>query len=70
MEASGRLGPGQELVNESIVGTRFRARIVAELTADGRPAVIPEVTGMAYRTGEHTFELHPDDPIGVGFVLR
>jgi proline racemase len=70
LAASGRLGPGQELVNESIVGTRFGARIVAEVTADGHRAVIPEVTGMAYRTGEHTFELHPDDPIGVGFVLR
>jgi proline racemase len=67
---SGRLGSGQELVNGSIVGTRFRARIVAEVTADGRPAVIPEVTGMAYRTGEHNFELDPDDPIGLGFVLR
>ena len=70
LAASGRLGSGQELVNESIVGTSFRARIVAEVTADGRPAVIPEVSGMAYRTGEHNFELDPDDPIGLGFVLR
>ena len=66
----GSLGPGQELMNDSIVGTRFTARIVAEVTSDGRQAVIPEVTGMAYRTGDHTFELAPDDPIGEGFVLR
>jgi proline racemase len=70
LAASGRLGAGRELVNESIVGTRFRARIAAEVTVDGRRAVVPEVTGMAYRTGEHTFELDPDDPLGEGFVLR
>jgi proline racemase len=70
LEASGRLRRGQELVNDSIVGTRFRARIVDEVTLDGRPALVPEVTGMAHRTGEHTFELDPDDPLGEGFVLR
>lgn len=66
----GRLDPGRDLVNDSIVGTRFHARIGDAVTVDGRQAVIPEVTGMAYRTGEHTFELDPDDPLGEGFVLR
>lgn len=41
-----------------------------ELTADGYPAVVPEVTGTAYRTGEHRFELDPADGLGIGFVLR
>jgi proline racemase len=57
-------------VHDSIVGTRFHARIVEELTADGHAAVVPEVTGMAYRTGEHRFELDPHDTLGTGFVLR
>jgi proline racemase len=70
LAARGDLRPGQELVNDSIVGSRFHARIVDETEADGRAAVVPEVTGMAYRTGEHTFELDPDDPLGIGFVLR
>lgn len=68
--ARGALRPGQELINESIVGSRFTGRIVGETTVDGRTAIIPEVTGMAYRTGEHVFELDPDDPLGEGFVLR
>jgi proline racemase/trans-L-3-hydroxyproline dehydratase len=63
-------GLGQELINESIVGTRFHARIAGEVSVEGRSAVVPEVTGMAYRTGEHTFELDRDDPLGEGFVLR
>jgi proline racemase len=70
LAATGRLTPGQTLVHDSIVGTRFSARIVDELTVAGHPAVVPEVTGMAYRTGEHTFDLDPDDGLGTGFVLR
>ncbi|MFF5205407.1 proline racemase family protein [Streptosporangium sp. NPDC000396] len=54
------------LVHESIVGTTFRAR-VAEVTEAG---IIPEVEGMAYRTGEHRFTLDPRDPVGTGFTLR
>jgi proline racemase len=37
---------------------------------DGRAAVIPQVTGMAYRTGEHVFWVDPHDPLVPGFVLR
>ncbi|MEU6251064.1 proline racemase family protein [Streptomyces sp. NPDC047043] len=70
LAATGRLKPGQTFVHDSIVGTRFHARIAGELTADGHPAVVPEVTGTAYRTGEHRFELDPTDDLGTGFVLR
>ncbi|MGW1051265.1 proline racemase family protein [Streptomyces sp. NPDC002521] len=70
LAAEGRLKRGQTLVHDSIVGTRFHARIVEELSADGHRAVVPEVTGMAYRTGEHRFELDPADDLGTGFVLR
>jgi proline racemase/trans-L-3-hydroxyproline dehydratase len=54
------------VVRESISGTAFRAR-VAGLAGHG---VVPEIEGMAYRTGRHAFELDPDDPIGTGFTLR
>jgi len=70
LASAGRLVPGQDLVHESIVGTVFRARIAAENSAAGRRSVVPEVSGMAYRTGRHEFELDPADPLGEGFVLR
>ncbi|MDP9867368.1 MULTISPECIES: proline racemase family protein [Streptosporangium] len=54
------------LTHDSIVGTSFRAW-VAEVTEEG---VVPEVEGMAYRTGEHSFSLDPRDPVGTGFTLR
>ncbi|MFI6677845.1 proline racemase family protein [Kribbella sp. NPDC050470] len=62
----GRLADGQVLRHESIVGSTFHGRVVAE--ADG--GVITEVEGEAYRTGTATFSLDPRDPLGTGFTLR
>jgi len=70
LDASGRLPRGGELVHRSIVGTEFRARVVGAADVAGRPAVVTEVEGSAYRTGRHAFELDPDDPLGTGFLLR
>jgi proline racemase len=70
LDASGRLDAGQAFNHESIVGSRFQARVLDRRVAGGRSAVIPQVTGMAYRTGEHVFSVDPDDPLIPGFVLR
>jgi proline racemase len=61
---------GSTLRHDSIVGTTFRGRIVEHVTAEGRPAVITEVEGAAYRTGAAAFTLDPRDPIATGFTLR
>jgi proline racemase len=70
LDAEGRLAPGQALVHDSIVGSRFVATVLDRVVHDGVPAVIPQVTGMAYRTGEHRFVVDPADPLVPGFVLR
>ena len=70
LAADGRLDDGRTLVHDSIVGTRFTGWVAEETVAEGRAAVVPEVRGMAYRTGEHVFVRDPDDPVGTGFVLR
>ena len=70
LDARGDLGPGQVLVHDSIVGSTFTCRVVDSLTADGHPAVIPQITGMAYRCGTSEFTLDPRDPFVAGFVLR
>lgn len=67
---SGRLGPNQVLTHDSIIGTRFIGRAREVSGGDGRHAVIPEVEGMAYKTGEHTFALEAGDPLDTGFLLR
>ena len=68
--AEGRLACGETFVHSSVIGTRFRARAIERTEVDGIAAIIPEVEGMAYRTGDHRFVLDPDDPLGPGFVLR
>jgi proline racemase len=70
LHADGRLAPGRTLTHDSIVGTTFRASVAEEVREDGRDAVVVEVRGAAYRTGEHRFVLDPRDPVGTGFVLR
>jgi len=61
---------GPTLHHESIVGSHFTGAVVATTTVAGRPAVVPQVTGLAYRTGEHIFVVDPTDPLVPGFVLR
>ena len=66
----GRLPVGATLRHDSIVGSTFRGTVLGTTVVNGRPAVLPQVTGMAYRTGEHVFTIDPYDPLVPGFVLR
>lgn len=67
----GRVGVGgPALHHESIVGSTFTGTVVGTATVGGLPAVVPMVTGMAYRTGEHRFLVDGADPLVPGFVLR
>ena len=61
---------GPTLRHESIVGSVFIGTVLSTTTEAGRPAVVPQVTGMAYPTGEHTFVIDPADPLVPGFILR
>jgi proline racemase len=70
LAGDGRLSAGGTLRHESIVGSTFIGTVLETVTVDGRPAVVPQVTGTAYRTGEHVFCIDPNDPLLPGFVLR
>jgi len=70
LAADGRLPAGTMLRHDSIVGSTFTATVLGTVDSGGRPAVIPQVTGTAYRTGEHLFSIDPHDPLVPGFVLR
>jgi proline racemase len=62
----GALGDDEWLTHDSIIGTRFVARVVEHVNG----AVVPEVTGQAFRVGSSSFELSEGDPLGQGFSLR
>jgi trans-L-3-hydroxyproline dehydratase len=68
--ARGEIGPGESMVVESIIGSRFTGRIVETTTFGPYPAVIPEVAGTAHITGRHEFLIDPEDPLRDGFILR
>jgi proline racemase len=68
--ARGEIDPGETIVVESIIGSRFTGRIVEETTFGPYPAVIPEIGGTAHITGRHEFLIDPDDPLRDGFILR
>ncbi|ADB74996.1 proline racemase family protein [Geodermatophilus obscurus] len=70
LAADGRLPNGTVLRHDSIVGSTFTGTVLGTVDVDGRPAVTPQVSGMAYRTGEHVFSIDPHDPLVPGFVLR
>jgi proline racemase len=70
LDRSGRLPRGGVLTHRSIVGSEFSGRVVADANVAGISAVVTEVEGSAYRTGEHVFELDPEDPLEEGFLLR
>ena len=66
-----------ELNDESVARPRLHRRIAVRgrlsssgSRVDGADAVIPRITGMAYKTGEHVFDIDPRDPMVPGFVLR
>ncbi|MFD2796319.1 proline racemase family protein [Promicromonospora vindobonensis] len=67
----GRVGVGgATLLHESIVGSTFTGAVVGTTRVGDLAAVLPMVTGMAYRTGEHRFVVDDADPLVPGFVLR
>jgi trans-L-3-hydroxyproline dehydratase len=61
---------GEEpFVHESVIGTRFTGRVVARTTVGDYPAIVPEIEGSAWITGEHTFIIDAGDPLADGFRL-
>jgi proline racemase len=69
LAAMGLLGAEETFVHESIIGTRFRGRVVGETTVGEFPAILPEIEGEAYITGEHVFLIEASDPLRHGFRL-
>lgn len=63
------LTEGETLVHESIIGTRFEARVRHALEAGNKVSVATEIVGSAFMTGLHQFVLNPGDPLGAGFDL-
>jgi proline racemase len=64
-----RLGVGDTMISEGLLGLSFVGRIAGETEVAGLTAVLPEITGTAYITGASQFFFDPDDPLRAGFLL-
>jgi proline racemase len=69
LDAMGLLPAEQPFVHESIIGTLFRGRVMRRTQVGELPAIIPEIEGSAWITGEHTFLIDDEDPLREGFRL-
>jgi proline racemase len=67
VDAMGLLDAGIPFVHESLIGTCFTGRISARTAVGDYPAIVPEIEGTAWITGEHSFVFGGDDPFPEGF---
>jgi trans-L-3-hydroxyproline dehydratase len=69
LHARDQMSVGDTMIHESLIGSRFRGRIVSSTTVAGRPAIVPAIRGRAWLTGFHTYLLDPDDPYPEGYLV-
>jgi proline racemase len=69
VDAMGLLSPDKPFVHESLIGTRFAGRVTAHTMVGEHQAIVPEIEGSAWITGEHTFIVDDTDPLKNGFRL-
>ena len=69
LDAMGLTAADAPFIHESIIGTTFSARVLSRTTVGDLPAVVPELSGAASITGDHTFVVAPDDVVPEGFRL-
>jgi proline racemase len=69
VDAMGLLDSNRPFVHEGLVGTCFRGRLADRTQVGEFPAIIPELEGSAWITGEHLFIVDEHDPLGEGFRL-
>jgi proline racemase len=69
MFAKGRIGIGETRIFESVTGARFTGEVARSERYGPYDAVIACVGGRAHYSGEASYIVEEDDPLGGGFLL-
>jgi proline racemase len=69
LDAMGLTADDAPFIHESIVGTTFSARVLSRGMVGDCPAIVPELSGAASITGDHTFVVNAGDVLPEGFRL-
>ena len=67
VDAMGLLDESRPFVHESAIGTRLTGRLTGRTVVGDYPAIVAEIEGCAWITGEHAFAIDPRDPLKEGF---
>jgi trans-L-3-hydroxyproline dehydratase len=67
----GEISDGQEIIVESILGSKstFHGKVVGKAKVGPYEAIVPEVSGQAFITGQHRFIIDKRDELGSGFLV-
>ena len=69
IDAMGLMPPDRPFGHESLIGTLFKGRITGRTRVADFDAILPELEGSAWITGEHVFLVDEEDPLKAGFRL-
>src|SRR5206468_5344278 len=69
IDAMGLLADDRPFVHESLIGTLFEGRVAGRTVIGEYQAIVPEISGSAWITGEHIFFVDEDDPLKDGFQI-
>ncbi len=69
LHARGEIGVGEQFIYESFIGSKFKGVIKETTQVAQYPAIIPQITGSAYVTGDATYFIDKDDPLKYGFQV-
>ena len=69
IDAMGLMPPGRSFGHESLIGTLFAGKITGRTRVGDFDAILPELEGSAWITGEHVFLVDDEDPLRGGFRL-
>ncbi|HEY5319528.1 MAG TPA: proline racemase family protein [Galbitalea sp.] len=69
LQHQGALAVGETYVNAGVLGTVYQGRIASETNIGLQQALIPEITGSAWITGQAELWVAEDDPVPDGFLL-
>ena len=69
LHAKGKLNIGTRFIHESFIGSKFIGNIEAETSLNGKPAIIPSITGWAKVYGYNTIIIDENDPYAHGFQV-
>ncbi len=69
IDAMGLLGGDRPFVHEGLIGTRISGRVVGRTEVGDYPAIVTDIEGSAWITGDHAFVIDERDPLKGGFRI-